>query len=66
VSCGRDEEREHAAALARAREREAAGEIRQCNEGRWHFSLVDDDGEGNVQVRVWCTVTRASRRSASV
>jgi len=43
----RDLASEHAAAVAKAREKEAEageGRIRQCNEGRWNFSITDDDG----------------------
>ena len=57
----RDYELEQEQALARAREREASGEIRQCNEGRWTFSMVDDDGEGNIKVCAeagWVAVTQ--------
>lgn len=38
--------------MERAREKEASGEIRQCNEGRWPFTMSDEDGEGNVVVTV--------------
>lgn len=51
ASFRRDYELEQEQALAKAREKEASGEIRQCNEGRWPFRLVDDDGEGNLQVQ---------------
>ncbi len=46
-----DYELEQEQALAKAREREASGEIRQCNEGRYPFRFVEDDGAGNVQVQ---------------
>ena len=54
-----DYEKEQAEAIERAREREARGEIRQCNQGRWPFKMVDNDGEGNVKVRAELRLLRS-------
>ena len=48
----RDAESEHAAAVAAARGAEGAGGVRQTNEGRWEFSLEDEDGEGACVLRL--------------
>jgi hypothetical protein len=50
----RDYEKEHREAVQKALEREALGgeNVKQCNEGRWEFVLEDEDGSGNVCVRI--------------
>ncbi len=48
----RDAEAEHAAALAAARGAEGGGGVRQTNEGRWEFSLEEEDGEGACVLRL--------------
>ncbi|CAM9468839.1 unnamed protein product [Chrysoparadoxa australica] len=48
----RNFEEEQAKAVARAREREAEGIIRQCNEGKWEFSWDDDSHPGCVALNV--------------
>jgi protein TilB len=49
----RDYAAEHAAAVEAARaKQEASGVLRQCNEGRWDFSLEDEDGKGNAVLRL--------------
>lgn len=44
--------REQAEAVERTRQREAEGQVRQCNEGRWEFSVEDEDGEGNCVLKL--------------
>jgi protein TilB len=48
----RDLEKEHAEAVAAVRAKEEEGGVRQCNEGRWQFSLDDEDGKGNMELRL--------------
>jgi len=53
----RNKGKEHAESVekARTKEQEAVekkGGVRQCNEGRYDFKLLDDDGNGNVIVEV--------------
>ncbi len=48
----RDAEAEHAAAVAAARGAEGGGGVRQTNEGRWEFSLEEEDGEGACVLRL--------------
>lgn len=49
----RDYAAEHAAAVAASKAREAAtGVLRQMNEGRWEFTLEDEDGRGNAVLRL--------------
>lgn len=48
----RDYEKEHAEAVERVRKAEEEGRVRQLNEGRWQFSLDDEDGHGNMELRL--------------
>lgn len=49
----RDYAAEHVAAVATAKAREAAtGVLRQMNEGRWEFSIEEEDGKGNAVLRL--------------
>lgn len=48
----RDYTAEHAARVEAERAREAAGRMRQCNEGRLEFSMVEEDGAGNCVLSV--------------
>jgi protein TilB len=48
----RNAAKEQAEAIERIRAREASGAIRQCNEGRWEFSLEEEDGHGRCVLRI--------------
>jgi protein TilB len=53
----RNKEKEHTESVQKAREKEqnqikTHNTIRQCNEGRYDFKMLDDDGNGNVVVEV--------------
>lgn len=59
----RNYEKEHEAKTAEVRAKEAAElaaaaaaaakpKMRQCNEGRYDFQLIDEDGRGNIVVEV--------------
>jgi protein TilB len=48
----RDPKKEQVDVVGATRVKESAGHIRQCNEGRWIFELVDEDGKGNVVLRL--------------
>jgi len=53
----RNKKAEHDESVQKAREKEAEAlekkkSIRQCNEGRYDFKLIDDDGDGNIVVEV--------------
>jgi protein TilB len=53
----RNKEKEHKESVQKAREKEqnqikTHNTIRQCNEGRYDFKMLDDDGNGNVVVEV--------------
>lgn len=48
----RDYKAEHEQTLASVRAKEAEGKVRQTNEGRWEFSVEDNDGHGNCTLRL--------------
>ena len=53
----RNKKKEHKESIVKAREKEQEQlktnkDIRQCNEGRYDFKMLEDDGNGNVVVEV--------------
>lgn len=48
----RDYNAEHVETVEKVRQREADGSVRQTNEGRWEFSVDDEDGKGNCVLRL--------------
>lgn len=48
----RDHDDEQKATVGSVREAEAAGAIKQTNQGRWDFTLEDEDGAGNSVLRI--------------